>query len=164
MRCLLLTCALSLTACASDPKEETDETDAADTDTTGDTLETDDPEAPSDCAALVPYSGTYDVLGTPTGDEHREPVTAEHARGTVIIGADCAVDYDQGLTFTADEVQEVYDRTTQEFDRRVQVSYDADDNGRVINVYLTDTLEPSEIQYRHRDGGVNIRVLVGPAR
>lgn len=156
--CLTLGCG---DAGDDDHDHDTDDTDATDeTDDTNDTDATDDIEAPSGCEVLSPYAGTYTVTGTPTGDDSQGPVTGEHERGTVVIGVDCAVDYDDGLTFTPADVQAIYDRTEQEHSRRVQVSYGADDDGPVINVYLTDALEVYEIQYRHRDDGVNLRVLV----
>jgi len=152
---------VSLSACgAKDPAGETDEPadPTVDTEEPSDT----DVEAPSACAVLVPYAGTYLVTGPPTGDEQRGEPTGAHVRGTVVIGADCAIDYDDGITFGADEITAVYDRTEQDFDRRVQVSYGADDNGPVVNVYLTDDLAVYEIQYRHNDDGTNLRVLVEP--
>lgn len=120
----------------------------------------DEIEAPSSCAILEPYVGKYKVTGPPTDNEHRGSSTAEHERETVEISADFAIDFDKDISFEPTDITTCYDRTKQDFDRRVHVSYGADDNGEVINLYLNEDLEVVEIQFRHYDGGANIRVAV----
>jgi hypothetical protein len=132
----------------------------------------DDIEAPSAREALVTYAGACTVSGAPEADEHRGAVTGEHARGTAIIGADCSVDDDDDIAMSADASTAAYDRIAQEFDRRVQVSHGADDDGPVVNVDLTAALDAYEIQYRHNSDGVGTGTgnmsrsppLLGPAR
>jgi hypothetical protein len=120
----------------------------------------DDPEAPASCALLEDVVGTYTVTGPASGNDHRGASTADHDRGTVAVGADFSIDFDTDRAFPADTITTCYDRTTQDFDRRIQVSYGADDDGPVINFYLSADLEVEEIQYRHNADGENIRVAV----
>lgn len=135
-------------------------TDGATTDgaTTGDA--TTDIEAPASCDLLLPYVGTFTVTGEATEDIQRGFTTAPHTRGTVIVGADLGIDFDDGITFGPTDITVCYDRTAQDFDRRIQVSYGADDSGPVINLYLDASLAVTEIQYRHNNAGENVRVLV----
>lgn len=119
-----------------------------------------DPEAPASCDLLSSVTGSYTVTGEPTENEHRGPSTAAHTRGTITVDDSFAIDFDEGIAFTGADISACYDRTNQDHDRRVQVSYGADDNGQVINFYLTANGEVDEIQFRHNDEGVNIRVLV----
>ncbi len=137
----------------------TAETGGADTATT-ETTATTDIEAPASCDLLLDHVGTFTVTGEPTEDAHRGFNTASHTRGTVIVGADLGIDFDDGITFAPTDIAVCYDRTTQDFDRRIQVSYGADDDGPVINLYLDAALAVTEIQYRHNDAGENVRVLV----
>lgn len=137
--------------------------DAADGGATGDgdaSGDGDSSEAPADCSILEDYVGDYTVTGPATGEEQRGESTAEHMRGTISIGADYSIDFDTDISFGPIDIVTCYDRTAQDFDRRVQVSYGADDNGEVINIYLTDSLEVEEIQYRHNTASENVRVLV----
>jgi hypothetical protein len=120
-----------------------------------------DPEAPSNIDVLTAYAGTYSVTGAATGNPQRGASTGAHQRGTVTIGSDGGVDFDTGTAFTAVQARTVFDRRNQDFDRRVQVSYDADDSGRVINVYLDAQGQVTEIQYRHSNAGINIRAAIG---
>ena len=127
----------------------------------GDTGDGDgDSEAPDDCAILEDMVGEYTVTGTATENAHRGESTAEHQRGTISIGADYSIDFDSGIAFGPTDISVCYDRTVQETDRRIQVSYGADDDGEVINLYLTEALELEEVQFRHNDSSINIRVLV----
>lgn len=57
-------------------------------------------EASVGACLVAQYAGTYDVTAT----------SGTHARGTVTIADDGAVDYDEGLSFSIDEYQGVYDR------------------------------------------------------
>jgi hypothetical protein len=120
-----------------------------------------DPEAPSNIDVLTTYAGTYSVTGAATDNPQRGTSTAAHQRGTVTIGADGSVDFDTGTAFTAVQARTIFDRRNQDFDRRVQVSYDADDSGRVINVYLDAERRVTEIQFRHSNAGINIRAAIG---
>lgn len=119
-----------------------------------------DPEAPSNIDVLTTYAGTYAVSGTATDNPQRGMSTAPHQRGTVSIGSDGSVDFDTGIRFTAVQARTVFDRRNQDFDRRVQVSYDADDSGRVINVYLDAQRNVTEIQFRHSNAGINVRAAI----
>lgn len=135
-----------------------DSTGDGDGDSTGDG--DGDVEAPTSCSILEEYVGEYAVSGPATGDDHRGESTADHARGTIRIEDDYAVDFDTNIAFEATDIVVCYDRTTQDFDRRVQISFGADDDGEVINLYLDDALEVVEIQYRHNSEGVNVRATV----
>jgi hypothetical protein len=117
-------------------------------------------EAPADCAILDDVVGEYTVIGPPTENAQRGESTAEHQRGSISIAADYSIDFDTGIAFGPLDITACYDRTTQDFDRRIQVSYGADDNGEVINVYLNDALEVEEVQFRDNANSINIRVLV----
>ncbi|OQX66557.1 MAG: hypothetical protein B6A08_19800 [Sorangiineae bacterium NIC37A_2] len=120
----------------------------------------DDVEAPASCAILADYVGQYTVSGPATGETHRGPSTADHERGSIKIGADYAIDFDTNIRFDSTDITACYDRTKQDFDRRVHISYGADDSAEVINLYLNDALEVVEIQFRHNNEGVNVRVAV----
>lgn len=119
-----------------------------------------DVEAPASCSILEAYVGSYSVTGVPTENTHRGEPTAQHDRGTVIVGEDLSIDFDTSVSFSADEISTCYDRTNQEHDRRIQISYGVDDNGEVINLYLDSALEVEEVQFRHNESAINIRVLV----
>jgi hypothetical protein len=119
-----------------------------------------DVEAPASCSIVEGLVGSYTVTGEPTGNEQREPSTAPHERGTITVGADYTVDFDTGLSFAPTEITTCYDRLAQDFDRRIQVSYGADDDGPVVNFYMASGDVVDEIQYRDRNQGINVRVLV----
>lgn len=111
-------------------------------------------EAPASCEPLLtPLVGEYEVTDPSAG----------HTRGTIRIEGSGAIDFDEDVAFTGADIEVCYDRTNQDFDRRVQISYGADDDGPVINVYLDEELVPTEIQFRQNDEGIDVRVPVGPA-
>jgi len=108
-----------------------------------------DPEAPSEVKILIEYAGTYNVANG-----------AEHTRGTIIIGQDGSVDFDEGVSFKPSQINAIYDRRMVEHDRRVQVNYDANDSGEVISVYLDSSNIVTEILYRYRTEGISRQVPV----
>lgn len=119
-------------------------------------------EAPSSCLPLLqPRAGVYPVTGPAVEPAARGASTASHQRGNVVVAGDGAIDFDTGLTQTAKAITECYDRTKQDTDRRIQVSYGANDDALVVNLYLSAAGVVEEIQYRHRTSNVNVRVLVG---
>lgn len=116
----------------------------------------DDYEAPSSCKPLLdPLVGSYPVTGVTEGD---------HARQSVLVFADAAIDFDEGRSFEGRDIVVCYDRTMQDHDRRVQVSYGADDDGPVVNLYVTAALVVESVEFRHRNENESIRVDVGPAQ
>lgn len=159
---------MSFAACGGGDDDSSGDGDAGDGDSgDGDTGDGDDdtgdgdgPEAPASCSILADYVGSYTVTGAATGEDQRGESTAEHMRGDITISADYSIDFDTGISFETADIMTCYDRTMQDFDRRVQVSYGADDNGEVINIYLDDSLDVVEIQYRHNDASVNVRAAV----
>ena len=119
-------------------------------------------EAPASCLPLLqPRAGTYPVTGPASDPSSRGASTASHQRGTVVVAADGAIDFDTALAQSAKAISVCYDRTSQSTDRRVQVSYGANDDDLVVNLYLSSAGAVEEIQYRHRAKGVNVRALVG---
>lgn len=138
-RALATTCLLVAVACDEDPKQSGD-----------------DYEAPSSCKALLdPLVGSYPVTGVTEG---------AHARSSVLVLADGAIDFDDGRRLEGSEIVECYDRTMQDVDRRVQVSYGDDDDALVVNLYVTPAIVVESIEYRHRDENESIRVEVGPVQ
>lgn len=119
-----------------------------------------DPEAPASCDILSSVVGNYTVTGEPMENGHRGVNSSEHQRGTVMVGDDYGIDFDEDTAFAGADIATCYDRTNQDHDRRIQVSYDSDDSGRVINLYLTADGDVDEIQFRNGNEGVNVRVLV----
>lgn len=122
-----------------------------------------DPEAPANIDVLTAYAGTYTVSCTAVEPAARGTATRDHARGTVIIGENGAIDFDTGaeFNFSVADVGEIFDRTMLEGDiRRVHINYDEDDSGRRIDIYLNDTLAVTEIRYLDGAGGTT-RAAVG---
>lgn len=156
MYLVVVTSLLISTPIACDAEEDRGKLDEAED---GGTEEA-DPEAPASCDILSSVVGTYTVAGEPAENEHRGVNSQEHQRGTVVIEEDFSIDFDEQLIFAGMEISTCYDRTQQDHDRRIQVSYDSDDSGRVINVYLTEDGDVEELQFRHANEGINVRVLV----
>jgi hypothetical protein len=151
----------ALTACSSDPGGSDASSPATGDSST--TVSDAGSEAPSSCPPLLqPRAGTYPVTGPANDPASRGATTASHQRGNVVVAADGAIDFDTGLAQPAKSISVCYDRTKQDTDRRVQISYGADDNELVVNLYLTAAGVVDEIQYRNRNQNVNVRVLVGP--
>lgn len=117
-------------------------------------------EAPSDCAVVSPYAGTYTVNGAAETPDSRGANTAAHLRGTITVTEACAVDFDTNLSFEPSDVVAIFDRRTQDTDRRVQINYGADDDAAIIALYLDTDGKVVEIQYRDRSNDVNIRSAV----
>lgn len=112
-------------------------------------------------ALLTQYAGTYEVACTAVEPTGRSMATRDHARGTIIIGDDGAVDFDTGISFSAADVNMLFDRTTIDGDsRRVQVNYDENDGGRRLDIYLDSELEVTEIRYQDGQGG-RTRAAIG---
>lgn len=151
----LVASCLALLACSDDSTKD------APTGGDGGGAETNS-EAPAACQPLLqPRAGVYPVTGTAVDPVARGTSTASHQRGNVVVAADGAIDFDTGLAQTAKAITECYDRTKQDTDRRIQVSYGADDNALVVNLYLSAAGVVEEIQHRDRANNVNVRVLVG---
>lgn len=123
-----------------DEQEETDDTNGGSS------------EAPSELAIVFDYAGTYDVV---------EETTGTHDRKTITIGEDGSVDFDTDISFAASDVQAVYDRI--ECCLRIQLSYGADDDGEVVNLFLNDAADAlASVQFRHRNAEIDIEVTVSP--
>lgn len=120
-----------------------------------------DSEAQSGLDVLTAYADTYTVSCTAVDPVSRGTATREHARGTIIIGADGSIDFDTGIGFSAAEINAIFDRTFIDGDaRRVHVNYDADDSGRRLEIFLDADLEVTEISYRDGQGGLT-RAAIG---
>lgn len=142
------------------PDEPTDPTDPE---------EPTDPEAPSNISVLTAFAGTYTVTGTATEPSSRGTATRAHDRGTVIINANGNVDFDTGISFTAAQINNIYDRRNicdlpPQADRsacRIHVNYDNDDSGRKLELFLAlDKTTVTEIRYQDGQGGLT-RAAVG---
>ncbi len=107
-------------------------------------------EGPSELSIVIPFAGTYNVIND---------TESLHSRGTITIGSDGSVDFDTDISFSAADAQAVYDRI--ECCHRIQISYGADDDGEVINLYLNDTDDAvTSIQFRHRTATIDTTVEV----
>jgi hypothetical protein len=117
---------------------------------------------PTAAALLGTCAGTYEVTGTATEPQGRGVENAPHVRGTIIVTAAGAVDFDTGINFGPADINTVFDRTTQDFDRRVQVNYDADDSGRRIDFYIDAQGRVQEIRFGRptQNGSQLTRALV----
>ncbi|QPB85440.1 hypothetical protein CWC22_020705 [Pseudoalteromonas rubra] len=116
------------------------------------------------------FLGSFTIDG---GDEiaNLELVTARageyrvvgegHSRGTVVIGSDGSIDFDTGISFAQSDIVIIYDRTNLEEEKRIQVSYGADNNEPLINLFLSaDGSTITSIQYRILKDEVDIMVTV----
>ncbi|KAF7781705.1 hypothetical protein PRUB_b1019 [Pseudoalteromonas rubra] len=84
-----------------------------------------------------------------------------HSRGTVMIGADGAIDFDTGISYAQGDIMAIFDRTNLEEEKRIQINYGADDDGPVINLFLSaDGNSITSIQYRIRTDEVDVMVTV----
>ncbi|WP_273009150.1 hypothetical protein [Alcanivorax sp.] len=122
-----------------------------------------DPELPANLDVLTDYAGTYTVIGS----GERDPgycascgtATRDHERGTVTISPQGDIDFDTGISFTVDDIVEIYDRKTVDADRRVAVNYGQSDSDERVRLYLNTDLEVMEII--HDDGaGATTRALI----
>ena len=129
---------------------------------------TQDSEAPSNVNVLTSFAGTYNVSGTATDPASRGTATDDHQRKTIIISDQGGVDFDTGISFTAAEINAIYDRRNicdfaPPADRsacRVHVNYDQDDSGRKLEIYL-DTNKTTVKEIRYQDGqGKIFRALI----
>ncbi|RZM71845.1 hypothetical protein C3B51_22420 [Pseudoalteromonas rubra] len=106
-------------------------------------------EGMTNLALVTARAGEYTVTG------------AGHSRGTVIIGADGAIDFDTGTSFAPSDIVAIFDRTNLEQEKRIQINYGADDDGPVINLFLSvDASAITSIQYRIRSEDVDVMVTV----
>lgn len=104
---------------------------------------------------LIDHAGTYPVVCTAVEPASRGMATRDHARGSITIAADGAVDFDTGITFAAADVNQLFDRTMLEgHSRRIHVNYDETDSGRKLEIYLDADLTITEISYSDGEGGV----------
>ncbi|EWH10408.1 hypothetical protein DS2_08043 [Catenovulum agarivorans DS-2] len=100
---------------------------------------------------VVKYAGSYNVTAS----------SGTHSRGTVSIGTDLTIDFDTDVAFTEDDIQNISDRTFIQDEPRVQLSYGADDDADVINLYLNaDLTAVIQIQYRNRNQSIDVRADV----
>lgn len=118
---------------------------------------------PVGVALLGTCEGTYNIVGTATNPLSRgtdnSPVT-----GTVVINSNGDVQIGESITLPAANAASIFDRTTQDFDRRVQANYDAElqDSGPRLDLYIDATGIIQELRYgRPDDSGFLItRVLL----
>ena len=107
-------------------------------------------EGPSELSIVIPFAGTYNVTSDPDN---------VHDRETITIGSDGSVDFDTNVSFSAADAQAVYDRI--ECCKRIQISYGADDDGEVINLFLNESASAvTSIQFRHNNQSIDIEVSV----
>ncbi|KZN61987.1 hypothetical protein N473_20815 [Pseudoalteromonas luteoviolacea CPMOR-1] len=98
---------------------------------------------------VTAFANTYTV----TGDGH--------SRGTVIIESNGTVDFDTGVSFDASMIMSIADRRNIENEPRIQISYGADDDGQVIQLFLnTDLQSIKMIQYRYRTENIDVTTTV----
>ena len=104
---------------------------------------------------VTALAGTYQVDSVTRGS---------HSRNTVVIGDDGHIDFDTNVQFAATQIQVIYDRTNITTEPRIQISYGADDDAEVINLYLTpgDTSTLASVQFRHINGSIDLEVAVSP--
>lgn len=122
-----------------------------------------EPEIPANIAVLTAYAGTYNVSGTSTVAQRDGTANREHQRKSVLIGEDGSVDFDTGISFTATQINAIYDRTNlQQPIRRVHVNYDADDSGRKLQLWLDADNQVTEISYSNGAGQLT-RAAIGTA-
>lgn len=120
-------------------------------------------DAEDDLSLLISYAGTYSVECSSVEPETRGLATRDHERGSITIGSDGSIDFDSaaGFSFEAEEITQLFDRTTLEgISRRIHVNYDEDDSGRRIDIYLNDALAITEIRYQDGAGG-RTRAAIG---
>ena len=104
----------------------------------------------SNVALVANCAGTYTVSTTTGGT---------HTTGAVTIGTDGSVTFDDGIAFTASDINAVFDRLS--VDRRIQINYGADDDADVIQLFLNEALDAVErIVFRNRTQGTEISVTV----
>jgi hypothetical protein len=104
----------------------------------------------SGTSLIANCAGTYSVTSSSQGF---------HTNGQVVIGTDGSVDFDDGISFTAADINEIFDRLS--VDRRIQINYGADDDADVIQLFLNEALDAVEtIVYRNRTEGTEITLTV----
>lgn len=102
---------------------------------------------------VTALTGTYRVDAVSSGS---------HSRNTIMINDDGSINFDTNVQFSANQIQIIYDRTHITAEPRVQISYGADDDAEVINLYLTpgDTSKLAAVQFRHTASSIDIQVDV----
>ncbi|WP_125717851.1 hypothetical protein [Pseudoalteromonas rubra] len=106
-------------------------------------------EGMTNLALVTAKAGEYRVTGS------------GHSRGTVIIGSDGTIDFDTGTSFAPSDIVAIFDRTNLEQEKRIQINYGSDDDGPVINLFLSaDASAITSIQYRIRSEDVDVMVTV----
>jgi hypothetical protein len=105
---------------------------------------------------VTALAGTYPVTAVTSGS---------HTRDSVTIGADGRGDFDTGIAFTRSQIMVIYDRLFITSEPRIQISYGADDDGEVINLYMVpgNTSVLQSVQFRHRNASIDVEVEVGAA-
>jgi len=109
------------------------------------------PATISNLELVTALSGQYTVATTSAGS---------HTRNSVTILADGSIDFDTGVIFPLIDIQTIYDRTFILAEPRIQLSYGANDDEDVINLYLDDNGAIAYIEYRNRNNGTLIKVDV----
>ncbi|KID56999.1 hypothetical protein JF50_14110 [Pseudoalteromonas luteoviolacea] len=79
----------------------------------------------------------------------------------MIIESNGTVDFDTGVSFDASMIMSIADRRNIENEPRIQISYGADDDGQVIQLFLnTDLQSIKMIQYRYRTENIDVTTTV----
>lgn len=98
---------------------------------------------------LVNLAGTYDVT---------DAITGTHNRNNLTITTAGNIDFDAEISFSATQIQTIYDRIS--CCSRIQVSYGADDDFEVINLFIDGSQNLERVQFRHRNENINVEVNV----
>ena len=108
--------------------------------------------SPANLNLVTDLAGSYNVTAT----------QGSHNRGTVEIQSNGGIDFDTGISFTLNDIVEIFDRTSIANEPRVQVNYGADDDAEAILIYLTPgNLEQIDsIQFRDRNNSIDTQVTV----
>ena len=96
-------------------------------------------------ALIANCAGTYAVDGIVAGN---------HLRGTIVIAADGAVDFDNDISFPASPEPAVFDRLFIEDAARIQANYGADDDGPVIQLFFDNDGILVQISFRNRSENI----------
>lgn len=108
---------------------------------------------PVGIALLGTCAGTYTIVGTPTDPLSRGMDNAP-VSGTVIISSNGNVQIGESVSLLGTDAASIFDRTTQDFDRRVQANYDAQlqDSGPRLDLYIDAAGTIQELRYGRPDG------------
>lgn len=100
---------------------------------------------------VLQFIGTYNV----------EAVTNSHDRGTLTILDDGSVDFDTATIFPAENIVAIFDRTNIQDEPRIQINYSENDDGQVIQLFLSQDLSTLErVQFRYRQNNFETTLAV----